>query len=183
MRHVRDFAVTVLALAALGVAAGAVWSLLAPRPPYAVTGQGRVLADPTTQALIAADGWFAVVTGVLGVACGVAGYALSRRRRPVAVVLGLAAGGLLGSHLALAAGRALNLGAADVVGSAPAGVQLVPGPLNLTAHGVLYVWPTLAAGLFFALEAIAGYRDSPLRRPFGGEEPYGPLPGYGPLDR
>ncbi|GAA3082560.1 hypothetical protein [Streptosporangium carneum] len=182
MRHARDFAVTVLVLGLLGVVAGVLWSLLAPRPPYAMTGQGPFLADPSTQALIAADGWFAAVTGAVGLACGAVGYSLSRSGRPLAVVLGLAGGGLLGSYLALLVGRVVNLGPANVTASGKT-MSLFPGPLDLTAHGVMYAWPTLAVGLFFALEGIAGYRDSPLRRPFGGQDPYGPLSSYDISDR
>ncbi|MER7206089.1 hypothetical protein [Streptosporangium sp. NPDC000239] len=178
MRHARDFAVTVLALGILGVVAGVLWSTLAPRPPYVMTGQGPLLADPSTQALIADDGLFAAVTGVIGLACGAVGYSLSRRGRPLAIVLGLAAGGLLGSYLASLTGGAVNLApAADVVASGTS-VSLFPGPLALTATGVMFAWPTLAVGLFFVLEGVAGYRDSPLRTPFGGRDPYGPLSGY-----
>ncbi|MBB5964792.1 hypothetical protein [Planomonospora venezuelensis] len=171
----RDFAVTLLALGLLGAAGGVLWSLLAPRPPYAVTERGPVLADPSTQALIAADGWFAVVTGGLGLVCGAAGYALSRRGRPLAVLLGLVVGGMAAAYLTLAVGGAVNPGAATVTASGQ-GVPLVPGPLKLTAYGVLVSWPVLAGGLFFTLEAVAGYRESPLRRPFGGQDAYGPLP-------
>ncbi|WP_030909751.1 hypothetical protein [Streptosporangium amethystogenes] len=174
MRAVRDFVITVLVLALAGAAAGILWSLAAPRPPYVVTGKGPLLADPSTQALIAADGWFAVITGVLGLVCGVIGYGVSRGGRPLPVVVGLAAGGLLGAHLALLVGEAANLGAVSVAASGGS-VPLVPGPLALTARGVLYAWPTLAAGAFFVLEGVAGYRDSPLRHPFGGGDPYGPL--------
>ena len=82
----------------------------------------------------------------------------------------------------LVVGPAVNLGAASR--RPPPGRQsLIPGPLDLTAQGVLLAWPVLAVGLFFALEGIAGYRDSPLRRPFGGEDPYGPLSGYDISDR
>ncbi|MFF5204576.1 hypothetical protein [Streptosporangium sp. NPDC000396] len=173
----RDFAVTVLVLGLSGAAAGLLWSFLAPRPPYVMSRQGPLLADPSTQALIAADGWFAVITGVLGLVCGAVGYGLSRRGRPLAVLLGLAGGGMLGGYLTLVVGQAVNLGEVSVAASGQ-GLSLVPGPLDLTAQGVLYAWPTLAVGLFFALEGIAGYRDSPLRRPFGGQDPYGPLSGY-----
>ncbi|GAA4226535.1 hypothetical protein FHR32_005858 [Streptosporangium album] len=182
MRHARDFAVTVLVLGLLGVGSGALWSLLAPRPPYVMTKQGPLLADPSTQALIAADGWFAVVTGALGLACGAIGYGLSRRGRPLAVVLGLAAGGLLGGYLTLVVGQAVNLGAGSVT-AAGASVSLIPGPLGLTAPGVMCAWPLLAVGVFFGLEGIAGYRDSPLRRPFGGQDPYGPMSSYDISDR
>lgn len=176
VRAVRDFVITVLVLALAGAGAGILWSLAAPRPPYVMTGKGPLLADPSTQALIAADGWFAVITGVLGLVCGVIGYGVSRGGRPLPVVVGLAAGGLLGAHLTLLVGEAANLGAVSVVASGSS-VPLVPGPLALTARGVLYAWPTLAAGAFFVLEGVAGYRDSPLRHPFGAD-PYGPLPSH-----
>lgn len=168
MRHLRAWAVTVLTLGLAGVAAGVLWSSLAPRPPYVTTDQGPVLADPSTQALIAADGWFAVVTGVLGLVCGAAGYGLSRRH-PLAVVLGLACGGLLAGCLTLVVGQAVNLGATGVAASGP-DVSVVPGPLDLTARGVLCAWPTLAVGLFFVLEAVAGRGEAP-PRPLGGREP------------
>ena len=182
MRNARDFAVTVLALGLAGVIAGVLWSLAAPRPPYVMTKQGPLLADPTTQALIAADGWFFIIAGALGLACGAIGYSLSRRGRPLAVVLGLAAGGLLGSYIALVVGRVVNLGAVTVTASGTS-TSLIAGPLGLTAQGVLLAWPVLSVGLFVALESVAGYRDSPLRRPFGGEDPSGPLSGYDISDR
>ncbi|WP_203876795.1 hypothetical protein [Planobispora takensis] len=173
VRYARDAAVTVLVLAVLGAAAGVLWSLLAPRPPYVVTDRGPLLADPSTQALIAADGWFALVTGVLGLACGAVGHRLSRRTHPAVMPLALTAGGLLAACLALWVGGAVSIGAVTV---AAAGVQVpvVPGPLRLTAQGVLVAWPLFAVGLCFALEGIAGYRDSPLRRPFGGHDHFGP---------
>jgi hypothetical protein len=182
LRNTRDFAVAVLALGLAGVVAGVLWSLAAPRPPYVMTKQGPLLADPTTQALIAADGWFVIIAGALGLACGAIGYSLSRRGRPLAVVLGLAAGGLLGSYIALVVGGAVNFGVGVVTASGTS-ASLVPGPLTLTAQGVLLAWPVGAVGIFFALEGIAGYRDSPLRRPFGGEDPYGPLSAYDISDR
>lgn len=182
VRGVRDFVITVLVLALIGVVAGILWSLAAPRPPYVVTNGGPLLADPSTQALIAADGWFAVITGALGLACGAVGYSVSRGGRPLPVVVGLSAGGLLGAYLALVVGETVNLGAVSVSASGTS-ASLIAGPLALTAQGVLFVWPTLAAGLFFALEGIAGYRDSPLRRPFGGNDPYGPLSSYDISDR
>jgi hypothetical protein len=182
LRNTRDFAVAVLALGLAGVIAGVLWSLAAPRPPYVMTKQGPLLADPTTQALIAADGWFVIIAGALGLACGAIGYSLSRRGRPLAVVLGLTVGGLLGSYIALVVGRAVNFGGGVVTASGMS-ASLIPGPLTLTAQGVLLVWPVLAVGLFFTLEGIAGYRDSPLRRPFGGEDPYGPLSAYDISDR
>ncbi|WP_219502350.1 hypothetical protein [Nonomuraea ceibae] len=171
-REVRVFAVTVLSLAALGVPAGLVWSALSPRPPYLVTQEATVLADPSTQALIAADGWFATVTGALGLACGALAWFLSRRQ--LAALLGLCAGGVLGAYVTLWVGSAFTIGVVTVEAAAAPGAQLTPGPLHLTAKGVLVFWPLLAVGLFGLLEGMHGYRDSPLRRPYGLAPPLPP---------
>ncbi|WP_336209148.1 hypothetical protein [Nonomuraea sp. LPB2021202275-12-8] len=165
-REVRAFAITVLSLAALGIPAGLLWSALSPRPPYQLTEKASVLADPSTQTLIAADGWFATITGGLGLACGALAWFLSRRRQ-LPTLLGLCAGGVLGSFLTLWAGTTFTLGVTTIEASAAPGVTLVAGPLGLTAKGVLVSWPLLAVGLFGLLEGMHGYRESPMRRPYG----------------
>ncbi|GAA3468148.1 hypothetical protein GCM10018965_027010 [Nonomuraea roseola] len=165
--HVRAFAVTVLALATLGVPAGLVWSLIAPRAPYALTGEGPVLADPATQSLIAADGWYAVITGALALACAVVAWNLARTRR-LEVLLGLAAGGGLAAFVTYWVGTTFTLGAVTVEAQALGpGVKVVAGALELTAKGVLVTWPLLAVGMFGIMEAVVAYRESPLRRPYG----------------
>ncbi|GAA2207092.1 hypothetical protein GCM10009850_025500 [Nonomuraea monospora] len=167
-REVRAFAVTVLTLAALGVTAGLLWSGLTPRAPYQVTDQGTVLADPTTQALIAADGWFAAITGGLGLLCGGVAW-FSARRWMLPVLLGLCAGGVAAAFLTLWTGSTFTLGAVTVE-AAPSvmpDVKIVPGALKLTATGVLVSWPLLAVGFFGLLEGMHGYRESPLRQPYG----------------
>ncbi|MEV4798914.1 hypothetical protein AB0K18_02775 [Nonomuraea sp. NPDC049421] len=184
-REVRAFAVTVLTLATLGAAAGLLWSGLTPRAPYQVVGQGEpVLADPTTQALIAADGWFAVITGGLGLVCGGVAWFIARRWM-LPVLLGLCAGGVLAAFLTLWIGSSVTIGAvtveAAVAANAAPGVSIVPGALELTARGVLVCWPLLAVGFFALLEGMHGYRESPLRQPYGiepgGIEPGGPHTG------
>nr|SBO94656.1 hypothetical protein BN4615_P4172 [Nonomuraea gerenzanensis] len=128
-----------------------------------------MLADPTTQALIAADGWFAVITGGLGLLCGAVAW-FTARRWMLPVLLGLCAGGVLAAYLTLWVGSMFTLGAVTVE-AAPAltaaGVKVVPGALKLTAEGVLVSWPLLAVGFFGLLEGMHGYRESPLRQPYG----------------
>ncbi|MEW9548620.1 hypothetical protein [Nonomuraea sp. NPDC050783] len=169
----RVFAATVLALATLGIGAGLLWSALAPRAPYQVTRAGLVLADPSTQALIAADGWYAVITGGLGLACGAVGW-FAGRRWMVGVLAGLGVGGVAGAALTYWVGSTFTIGAVTVEAAAAPGVKVVPGALELTANGVSVAWPLLAVGLFGLLEGMHGYQDSPLRRPLAGA---GPLPG------
>jgi hypothetical protein len=159
LRQLRDFAVTVLVLAVAGLVAGVLWSLAAPRAPLLVTAEGVRLADPSTQALIEADGWFAVITGVAGLACGVAGYLLSRRR-PMPVLLGLAGGGVLAGFLARWLGGVVNVGSASVAAPAGGGT-VVQSALTLTATGVLVSWPLLAVAVYGLLSAIATRDDPP----------------------
>ncbi|MCK2220872.1 hypothetical protein MF672_044760 [Actinomadura sp. ATCC 31491] len=180
-REVRAFAVTVLALAALGIGAGLAWSAVSPRAPYQVGEHGLVLADLTTQALIAADGWYAVITGGLGLLCGAVGW-LAGRRWMLGVLAGLCAGGVAAAALAYWVGSTFTIGAVVVEAAAAPGVKVVPGALTLTANGVAVAWPLLAVGMFGLLEGMHGYRESPLRQPYGeGPLDGGPF-GGGPLN-
>ncbi|WP_283133558.1 hypothetical protein [Rhizohabitans arisaemae] len=160
IRPVRAFAVTLAVLALSGVAAGLLWGVVAPRVSYVVTASGPRLADPTTQDIIAGDGWFAVVTGAAGLVSGVVGYLLGRGR-PVAVLLGLAAGGLLGAFVAFQVGGMIDA---------------EPVALTLRATGVLFAWPLIAVAVFGLIEGSYAYRDTPWRRPYAGLDPQTPLP-------
>ncbi|MDH2428582.1 hypothetical protein [Sphaerisporangium sp. TRM90804] len=182
MRHLRDFALTVVVLAVLGAAAGLLWSALAPRTAYLVTEGGPQLADPTTQSLIAADGWFACVTAVAGLACGVVGYLVARNRRPVALLAGLAVGGLAAGGLTLAVGTSLNASTVQAAAPGTAGVGTTVNVLAVTAYGVLLSWPLVAVAVFGIMESVEGYRESPLRTPYGGAPPLPPpgSPSFGP---
>ncbi|WP_241563937.1 hypothetical protein [Nonomuraea polychroma] len=151
----------------MGLGAGLLWSGVSPRAPYQVTEQGLVLADPSTQALIAADGWFAVITGGLGLLCGGVAW-FAGRQWMLAVLLGLCAGGVLAGWLTLWVGSTFTIGAVAVEAAAAPGVTIVPGALRLTASGVLVSWPLVAVGFFGLLEGMHGYRESPLRQPYGG---------------
>ncbi|HLU71900.1 MAG TPA: hypothetical protein VKZ82_06955 [Nonomuraea sp.] len=163
-REVRAFAITVLSLAALGIPAGLLWSALSPRPPYRLVEETPALADPSTQALIAADGWFATITGALGLVCGTLAWFLSRRVQ-LPVLAGLFLGGVAGAFVTLWAGTSFTVGVVAVEASGVPGITFVAGPLALTAKGVLVSWPLLAVGVFGFLEGMHGYRESPLRRP------------------
>lgn len=177
MRHLRDFLLTVGVLAVLGAAGGLLWSVVAPRTPYVVTAEGPRLTDPMTQSLIAADGWFALITGVAGLASGVAAYLLARRGRPIALLAGLAAGGLLAGRLALTVGTSVGSATVQAAGPGSAAVGSTVGVLTVTAAGVLLCWPLVGVAVFGILESTDGYRDSPMRRPYAGEGGAPPPPG------
>ncbi|MBP2702312.1 hypothetical protein JOL79_00695 [Microbispora sp. RL4-1S] len=157
MRHLRvnpaTIALTVLASALLGVVAGFVWAALAPATRYVLVDGGPQPADPETQTLIAADGWFAVVTGAAGLLCAAVAYLLARRR-PVEALTGLTAGGLLAAYVALLVGGTVK---GVVRASAPGGLTTTTS-LGVTAHGVLLAWPLLATALFWLIEFLVTYQ-------------------------
>jgi hypothetical protein len=158
VRHLRGnlaaIGVTVLVLAVLGVVAGYVWSALAPAARYVLIDGTPHLADPESQSLIEADGWFAVVTGAFGLACGIVGYVLSRKQ-PVQVLIGLAAGGLLAGYVAMLVGSTAKGG---VQAAGPDGYTTTTS-LDLTAHGVLFAWPLLATAVFWVIEFAVTYNQ------------------------
>ncbi|WP_433347853.1 hypothetical protein ACQP25_31625 [Microtetraspora malaysiensis] len=166
MRHLRveltTFAVTVLALTAFGVAAGFGWSAIAPTSRFFLTESGPFPADAESQTLIAADGWFAVVTGVVGLVSGVVAYFLARGRAPVGAVLGLAGGGLLGAYVASQVGSTAV--GTTIQAAGPTGLR-TSDSLGLTAHGVLLIWALLAAGVFWVLEFVLSYREGAAEDP------------------
>ena len=76
----------------LGVAAGFLWSVAAPRPLLVMTGRGAAaVINAETSAFIAADGWYCFICLAGGLLTGLFGYLLAvRRYGPVAMVMVLA---------------------------------------------------------------------------------------------
>ncbi len=156
VRPVKYFGGTVLILAVLGVPAGFLWSALAPRTRYVLyEGVWRV-ADPNTQALIAADGYFALITATIGVVAGLIAYRKAGEDG-LPIVLGLAAGGLAGSFVAFLIGS--SMGGEIVRAATSAGEFATRDLLGVTAKGVLVFWAALAAGMYWAREFAVTYRE------------------------
>lgn len=147
--------------ALLGAPAGLVWAAVAPRPELILTPIGAAYANPRAEAVIAGDGWFAVVSVGAGLLCGLMTYALGRRwlhgrAREIAVLVGLVGGGALGSFIAARVGRLADLATFQQQATAlPAGRQ-VPGFLQLHATALLIGWPVAAVLAFAAALAVAG---------------------------
>ncbi len=137
---------------AVGGVVGLAWWLIAPLPRLKVEPTGVFLALGEAETAVAADGWFALCAGVAGVACAVAVFGWVRAARPGALA-GLTAGGLLGAVLAGWLGSALGPGP---VRAAAAGLPVgtfLDGPLKMSAHGVVVLWPLLAVAVYFSLAA------------------------------
>ncbi|MFI9624249.1 ABC transporter permease [Streptomyces sp. NPDC052042] len=171
--------VVALLVTVSGVGLGVLWVWLAPRVPLISDGTAVFLRDSEGEEAIGADGTFVL----LALGFGILSAALVfwfRRRGGIAVVVALAAGGVLGSLLAWRLGVWLGP-EQDVVAHARAvgrGV-VFDAPLQLrTAAAAWLAWPVAAMVTHLVLTALFGPRDpEPEWGTFPGWAAGGPVPG------
>jgi hypothetical protein len=165
--------VALAASALLGLAAGLVWSEIAPRAALQEISAGTAeVVNAETRAFIGADGWFCVVAGVAGLLTGVIGYLLgiARRDNPtrVAVTIGLIAGAVAGSYVMLWLGQQIGQGTYQhLLEKAPVGTMF-NSSLSLGAKSALAFWPLLTSIVILVAE-VGRSRDA-------GPEPAGLAP-------
>lgn len=153
-RQVRVWGVTTGVLALLGLPVGLLWSRLAERPEYVVVEGRPYPADSESEVLIGADGRLALLCAALGLVAGAVAYWRAGRGNDVPLVLGLVAGGLLGSLAAWWLGHRFGLdGFEQAVRTAADGTR-VTGPLDLGATAVVTLQPLVAVIVFGMLEAL-----------------------------
>lgn len=152
--HIRIGVLATLAIAVLGVPAGLLWAAVAPRTAYVVVHGAPLLADPETQTLIAADGWFAALTAAAGLLCGVAAYVLAGRLGEPGPLGGLAAGAVAGAVVAWRVGHLAGLSHYRHVLATARDGATVHAALDLHAAGVIVAWPLVAVVVFGLLEAL-----------------------------
>ncbi|MEU0277335.1 DUF2567 domain-containing protein [Streptomyces sp. NPDC006195] len=181
--EVRQAVVVMVAVAVLGLALGLLWLWLAPRTPLISDETAVFLKDTEGEEAIAADGTFLLLALAFGAVSAVLVF-LFRRRGGIALVAGLALGGLLGAVVAWRVGVWFGP-EADVVAHARAVGQGVTfaAPLQLNAKGALLAWPIAAMVVHLALTALFGPRDPEPRWDDWGPSPYGPAPEDATPDR
>lgn len=152
------FAVVAVAGVVAAFPIGALWKWTAPAV-LGVVNQGYVyLSAPETKTFIARDGWFALYATIVGILLALLAFVRYRRKAGTGAALGLAAGGIAGGYLAAWFGGQLGPGGGSISRAAQA---VAAGtnfnmPLTVRAIGVIWLWPAVAAGLFFFLMLLFG---------------------------
>ncbi|HXP58267.1 MAG TPA: hypothetical protein VN847_25120 [Streptosporangiaceae bacterium] len=163
---------TLVATAVIGIPAGYIWALLAPRALAQVVSRGAAdVVNAETTAFIVADAWFVLIAAIGGLLTGVAGYLLVVRGRGVPATVGLILGGVGAAALMLWIGD--NYGHAQFqhrLQTSPTGTYL-HASLSLGAKGALAFWPLFAALAIAIPEAVAFFRDPGRSRTRSTEQP------------
>ncbi|MFV2177816.1 hypothetical protein ACFHW2_26980 [Actinomadura sp. LOL_016] len=146
--------VTTLTMALLGPVAGLLWAWTAPEVTYVIFRGDTYLADPESQAPIGTDIRFALIVLVAGALCGGAAYLAGGRGNDIALLLGLAAGGVLAGMLAWRTGHMIGLDEYRAAVRAAADRERVTGVAELRARGLLVFWSVAAVGVYGALELV-----------------------------
>lgn len=154
IRHIRVGALATVVVVLLGLPAGLLWAWLAPHTGYVVIGHQGLVADPETQNLIGADGRFAVITASAGLICAIAAYLLAGRLGEIALLVALAAGGVLAAFVAWRIGHLFGLSHYQHVVKTGADGTRAQGPLGLRAAGLVIIWPLVAVVGFGLMEAL-----------------------------
>lgn len=148
----RTAAGLVVALAAAGVAIGAVWWWVAPVAQVRIEADGGYFTQTQPQQFIVADGWFALLTAAAGVVAGLAAWWWVRVQRYGAVA-GLAVGGGFGAVVAWQTGEWLGRVDLDALAGAPVGT-VADVALQLGMHGLLLVEPVTALLVWLAADLL-----------------------------
>lgn len=152
-RQLRAAAFVVVVLAAVGCVLGPIWSWWSPPGPLGERIPAGTIADET-EAFVAADGRFAIMTVAVGVVAALlAWFARSVRGPWMAAALGL--GGVLGAVLTDVVGHAVR-GGGHAVTVAPGIARIAHLPLQVNATGLLLLEGAAGAlvyGLFVAFTA------------------------------
>jgi hypothetical protein len=153
-RQVREGLIVAVLVAVCGVLLGLLWLWLSPRVPLISDGSAIYLKDSEGEQAVGADGWFTLLGLAFGAVAAGAAF-LWRREGGVAVVVGLAAGGVLASLLAWRMGVWLGPPQNVIAHAKQIGANKVfSAPLQLRAKGALLAWPAASMAVFLGLTSL-----------------------------
>ncbi len=179
-----------LAVAALGIPVGWLWSMVAPRVLIGMSTDGPYLVNPEPEEYVGADMTFLAIGLGVGALLALFAWVVFRRRRGPAVAVALAVGSLAGGCIAWQFGRRIGLADYhDLLAHARAGWQFYRPP-GLRTAGLLRVLgvPVIprgvldaqALGVAAAYTLLAGwsrYPDLVRRRSSAAGQPHPVAPG------
>jgi hypothetical protein len=154
--QLRAAALVFLTLVALGCVLGPVWSWWSPPGPLGERIPAGVIADET-EAFIAGDGRFAVLTAGIGLLAGALAWCLRSVRGPW-LVAALGLGGLVGAVLTDVVGAAVR-GGGHAVAVTPDVARIAHLPLHVHATGLLLLEGAVAALLYGLFVAFTAHDD------------------------
>ena len=164
--------------ALLGVLAGFTWAAVAPRALAVVVGRGSAdVVNPETNAFIAADGWFTLLTTIGGVISGLLGYVFAVRRHGPLTMAAVLVGGLPAALIAMWIGQQSGNAAFNHALKAGQPGVLVHAPLSVGGIGALAFWSLFAGLTAGGIEAVRQLRErQAVRERLKAYSPPGPSP-------
>jgi hypothetical protein len=170
-------AAVLVGTALLGVAAGFAWAAVAPRALAVVAGRGSAdVVNPETNAFIAADGWFTLLTAVGGIVSGLLGYVLTVRRHGPLAMAAVVVGGLPAALIAMWIGQQSGTAAFNHALEVGQSGVLVQAPLSLGGIGALAFWSLFAGLTAGGIEIVSQLRERQAARARVSYGPPGPSP-------
>jgi hypothetical protein len=155
------FAVVAGASVVLSFGVGALWRGLTPAVQGVVNQGGVYYAAPEGETFVARDGWFALFACIAAILLALFAFLRYRRGGSVGAVIALAAGGIGGGYLAAWFGAKIGPGGGSILQAAHgvANGATFDLPMSVRAIGVIWLWPAVAAGVFFFLMLLFGPSD------------------------
>jgi hypothetical protein len=161
------FAAALAGSAVLGVLAGLIWAVVAPRALLTEVGRGEAqVVNSESSAFIAADGWFCLIVVVGGVVTGLLGHRLLVRRAGWIAAAGLVLGAVAAVLLALWTGENIGLGTYNHLLATSSDGTFFRASLGLGAKSALVLWPGFTS-LVVLLAEYGGRRSDE----YGGHRP------------
>ncbi|HXO24748.1 MAG TPA: hypothetical protein VN870_09205 [Streptosporangiaceae bacterium] len=142
--------------AVLGIVAGLIWAVVAPRALLQEVAHGEAqYVNVETTAFIVADAWFFLITAIGGLITGILGYRILVRRAGAAATAGLVLGAVAAALLALWVGDNIGFGTYNhLLATSPAGT-FFHDSLALGAKSALAFWPLFTSVVVLLAESGA----------------------------
>jgi len=142
----------------LALAVGALWRATAPAVLGVVNQGAAYYAAPEGKTFVGRDGWYALFACIAAVLLALFAFLRYRANGSVGATVGLAGGGIAGGYLAAWFGGFVGPGRGSITRAVHgvANGATFNLPVSVRATGVIWLWPAVAAGLFFFLLLLFG---------------------------